>query len=406
MRLRTVTTACVLAAVSLVPAPLLAQAVAKLERQLLPLQEGVLKDAPGVDGALWESLAFLRAEEERQRAVQGNITFGLTGDESGPRSLFKLNTGVALTRNAFPSEISVDSFLGLQLANGRIQEDVTSLKISYDYHATRRVEYFAFAERYSDNFLSIQQRYEVGFGARLGFDFGHIGDPAESDRQFANLRRNLRGVRAAAAALPAPAQARLQASGVLDQVRVDQALDDLEHVVHGRQTRLFVGLAASVFAEIEHAAIDVVYSSPASAGGENASAAPVNSQITIDGTQRYRLSIRPGVRLRPSRVVQIRVFPYVKLPLSGPHHVTLPDGQRRLDYRRDVLSEMTWSLRPEETGLENVDFVFTFNHFFDNVPPMLPAQVVTDAAAAGRVIDRLSGEQRHRFVSMSLRVRW
>ncbi len=387
------------------PAPALAQAVANLERQLLPLQEGALKDAPGTDGTLWESLAFLRAEEDRQRAVKGNITFGMTGDESGPRSLFKLNTGIGLTRGIFPSEITVDSFLSLQLANGQIQEDVTSLKISYDYHTTRQLEYFAFAERFSDNFLSIQQRYEIGFGARLGFDFGRIGDWRETDRQFANLQRNLQGVRAVAGTLPAPAQARLRATGVLDQARFDGALDNLEHMVRDRQTRLFIGLAASVFAEIEHAAIDVVSSSPAT-DTQNTSQTPVKTKITLEGTHRYRLNIRPTIRFRPSREVLIRVYPYLKLPLNGPQHVTLPNGQRRLDYRRDVLSEMTWSIRPEETGLESVDFVFTFNHFFDSVPPVLPAQFVADAAAAGRVIFPVSAEEGHRFVSMSLRVRW
>jgi hypothetical protein len=37
---------------------------------------------------------------------------------------------------------------------------------------------------------------------------------------------------------------------------------------------------------------------------------------------------------------------------------------------------------------------------------MLPQRVVDDAAAAGRVFDRIIAEEGHRFVSMSLRVRW
>lgn len=82
------------------------------------------------------------------------------------------------------------------------------------------------------------------------------------------------------------------------------------------------------------------------------------------------------------------------------------DGERRLDYRRDVFSEMTWTIRPEDTGVEGVDFVFTLNHFFDNVPPTVPPQVIDAAVAAGRQLDRVSAEQSHRYVAMSLRIKW
>jgi hypothetical protein len=286
------------------------------------------------------------------------------------------------------------------MVNGQVQEDVTSLKISYDYHTTNNVQYFAFAERFSDNFLSIQQRYEIGFGARVGFDVGRAGNWQESDRHFANVRQNLPAIRAAAASLPRASLARLQAGRVLDPMRVDAALDNLEYMVRNEQTKLFVGLAASVFAEIENAALDVLSAALAD------TAPGVKTRIDLDGTHRYRLNIRPTLRVRPSRQIVLRVYPYWKLPLDGDRHVTLPNGERRFDYRRDVLSEMTWTIRPEDTGVEAVEFVFTFNHFFDNAPPAVPAPFLDEAASAGRSFDRLVAEERHRFISMALRIRW
>jgi hypothetical protein len=391
---------CVLAALALAAAPAGAQTLATLERTLLPQQDNILKS--GVDQTFWESLAFLRTEEDRQRAIRGNVTFGMTGDSSGPRSLFKMNTGIALSRGTYPAEFTVDTFLSLQLANGQVQEDVTSLKISYDYHTTKWLQYFAFAERFSDNFLSISQRYEVGFGARLGVSFGRIGDWRETDRQFANFRRNLPGVRAVAAKLPAVAQLRLQPTALFDEQRFENMLDNFDQMVRDRQERLFLGIAASVFTEVEQAAIDATSTPISPAAGQ----APVRVKTFLDGSHRYRLNVRPTIRFRATPQVSFRIYPYMKLPIDGPRHVTLPNGERRLDYRRDVLSDMTWSLRPDETGLEGVDFIFTFNHFFDNAPPMLPQRVIDDAAAAGRVFDRLIAEEGHRFVSMSLRVRW
>jgi hypothetical protein len=393
--------ACAFAAACVLPTAAQAQALATLERALLPQQDVMIKSGT-VDGTFWESLAFLRAEEDRQRAIRGNVTFGMTGDSSGPRSLFKLNTGVGLSRGVFPAEFTVDTFLSLQLANGQVQEDVTSLKISYDYHTTKSLQYFAFAERFSDNFLSIAQRYEVGFGARLGASFGRIGDWRETDRHLNNFRRNLAGARAVAAKLPALAQVRLQPTAIFDEERFAKTLDNLDQMMRDRQERLFVGIAVSAFAEVEQAAIDAMSSPISPASG----AAAVRVKTSLDGTHRYRLNIRPTIRFRASPQVSFRVYPYWKLPIDGPRQVTLRNGERRLDYRRDVLSDMTWSLQPGETGLEGVDFIFTFNHFFDNAPPMLPQRVIDDAAAAGRVFDRLIAEEGHRFVSMSLRVRW
>jgi hypothetical protein len=172
-------------------------------------------------------------------------------------------------------------------------------------------------------------------------------------------------------------------------------------MVRNEQTKLFVGLAASVFAEIENAAIDVLSVAVADPGSP-----VIRTKIDLDGTHRYRLNIRPTLRIRPSRQILVRVYPYWKLPLDGARRVTLPNGERRLDYRRDVLSEMSWTIRPEDTGVEAVDFVFTFNHFFDNVPPVVPARFVDEAAAIGRLFDRVIAEERHRFISMSLRIRW
>ena len=74
--------------------------------------------------------------------------------------------------------------------------------------------------------------------------------------------------------------------------------------------------------------------------------------------------------------------------------------------RRDVLSEMTWEIHPEDTGLENVALVFTFNHYFDNAPPTLPAGVIADINAAGRVLDRVQAERAHRMMALSLKLRW
>jgi hypothetical protein len=394
---RLVTIATVAVVTLFAAAPARAQAVADLERRLLPLQPGALSTLPP---SFWEGLALLRDEEDRQRSLLADITFGLSGDEAGERSLFKLNTGISLSRGVFPSELSVVSRFGLQMRDGRLQEDVTSLLITHDYHASHYLQYFTFAERFTDSFLSIQQRYEIGFGARVGASFGRVGNWRAVDARFAAVRAGLAEVEAARDSTPSIAAALEPA----EMVRFRSAIGNLHHAIEDRQARLMVGLVASVFAELERAELEVT-SVPAGGipvGADDA----ITSKVSLDAEQRYRLNLRPSLRLRPSAQIVVTVFPYFKLPLDGPRRVRMPDGTERLDYRRDVLSEMVWSVRSEQTGLESVDVVFTFNHHFDNVPPSLPAEMVAEAAAAGRAFVRLSAEQRHRVLALSLKLRW
>ncbi len=374
--------------------PAAAQTAAAVERALLPLKPGVLA---GLPETFWGGLAFVRAEEDRQRSLRADITFGLTGDETDSRSLFRLNTGIAIARAAFPSEVTVVNRLALLLRDGEVQEDVTSLQISYDYHAGRHLEYFAFAERFADNFLSIEQRYEVGFGLRAGVNIGHVGPWRDTEARFAAVARELPAVAAAAAATPPGVPPPVTPA---DLDRLTTTMGYLRDSFRERQARLFVGLATSVFAEVERAELDVLATPLPGVTGTDA-----RVKVSLPGTHRYRVSLRPTLRLRPTRDVLITVLPYYKLPLDGPRRV-LRDGERRLDYRRDLFTEMVWAIRQDQAGLDNVDLVAALSHFYDNVPPALGPAALADAAESGRRYTRTVADESHRFATISLRLRW
>lgn len=388
-----------------VATPAHGQIIANFERRQLPQQPTLLSRAT-LDKRFWDALAALRAEEEKQRSLKADITFGLSGDESGARSLFKLNTGISLSRGDYPSEVTVANRIFLQMRDGQLQEDVTTLQITYDYHTKRALEYFTFAERFTDSFLSIQQRYEVGFGARTGMSFGRVGNFEETDRHFSTVRQGLGALCSATGARwqEPPGRDPVCAGPVEKEYQsLWTALDNLEHAVEDGQQRLFLGLAASVFAEIERAELEVT-SLPV--GGVTAAAPAITSKVTLPSEQRYRLTLRPTFRFRASKEVLITIYPYFKLPIDGPRRVMGADGVERLDYRRDVLSNMAWTIKQDQTGLENVELLFTLNHFFDNVPPTLLASTIADAASQGRVFRTTSAEGRHRVVALALRLRW
>ncbi len=380
------------ALLALVTVPGQAQSVADLERRLLPFRNTLAPTA-----GFWEALADLRSLEERQQALRADILFGLSGDEAGERSLYKLNTGIAVSRGDYPSELSVDSRLGLQLRDGMLQEDVTTLRITYDYHTSRTLQYSAFAERFTDNFLSIQQRYEIGFGARLAWPLGFVGDEAELDRKMNVVRTGLTGMTGVASNPASLTSSDLQ--------RFGRSVDELDRSIRDTEARLLFGIAVSVFSEIERASLDVM-SVPLV--GPIVPGDSLAVSIAVPSRQRYRLSIRPTFRWRPAPDVRIQVFPYFKLPLNASHRVPDPGDStvRRYDFRRDIYSELAWTLRSDQTGLENVQFVLTLNHFLDNVPPSLSARRIAEEAARGRVFVRTYAERTHSYVSLALRVRW
>lgn len=382
----------------LVPVAGDAQVVADMERKLLPFQRGVLDSL--LPATFWEALAALRREEDQQRALKADILFGLSGDEAGEKSLYKLNTGISLSRGDFPSELSVVSRLGLQLRDGVLQEDVTSLQITYDYHATSALQYFAFAERFTDNFLSIQQRYEIGFGARLAAHLGSMSARRGIDARVDQVRGAFLPMRATPGIATRSNPVSLT---VADIDRFDAAAEEIRRSLLERDARLVIGIAASLFAEIERADLDVV-SIPQS--GPVTTADEVKSKVSLPSEQRYRVSLRPTFRWRPTKDVQVRIYPYWKLPLDAPRRVVAANGDKRLDYRRDIYSELSWSLKGDQTGLENVEFVLTYNHYFDNVPPSLSAQVIADELAKGRVFRAVEAEGSHRVIALALRLRW
>lgn len=161
-------------------------------------------------------------------------------------------------------------------------------------------------------------------------------------------------------------------------------------------------MAVSVFSEIERADIksEVVSTDPATSQD-----VIETKTFSLTGTQRFRLTLRPTVVLRPTSGVQISLNPYFKLPLDRSRQLDV-QGEQRLDFRRDIQTRLTWTLQSDDTGAENVGVVFKFDHYFDNLPPSMPAELVAKEKEAGRQLKRTAAEGAHRLFSLELKVSW
>lgn len=372
-------------------APVYGQSMAQAELTFLPWKAELFEAKD-----FWETLTAARKEEDK-RKITGTISAGFNGDQANGDSLFKLKTGAALSRSAYPSELRFSADVSMQVKGKEFQEDVTTLLANYDYNHYRYAQYYAFVERFTDSFLSIDQRYETGFGAMFGLHLGGLRAKAlELDTKLAALTIDpatsspMTGSKVPG--IPAVETAALRGRTALtpdDYKNLATAVRRLRDTLATKESRYFLGIAISAFSELELAKI------------ETTTASGVKKSFTLDPTHKFRFTIRPTVIARPADQLEVTFYPYLKYPLEGPWKI----GDK-VDYRFDLISTTTWTLEKDTTGNENVAFTFKFERRHDNVPPQVPASSVDAAKAAGDPLLLEAAHKTHYSTGISLTVKW
>ncbi len=146
-----------------------------LDPEVLP---PAIADDPACEaaGRFWSMLVAVGREEAGNRQFRSSVDMSLEGNEaSGPitvgdeedeerRQLYKLNSRMNASYGRYPGQFKFRAGIGVTFEDGEFREDVSDLFVAYDRYARDWAEFFVFADRSSDNFLSIDQRYEVGAG--------------------------------------------------------------------------------------------------------------------------------------------------------------------------------------------------------------------------------------------------
>jgi hypothetical protein len=161
------------------------------------------KEAPGCTRAqaaqaaadLTGQLKAIAAYEHGERELKGDVGGGFSGDEApievrrargaadddprpvitsnaDPASNYKIDSTVTVTRGSYPQRFRLSTSVGVLLSGKKFQEDVSNLLFSYGHYTTSWAEVYGFAERISDSYLSIDQRWEVGGGTFLSWKLG------------------------------------------------------------------------------------------------------------------------------------------------------------------------------------------------------------------------------------------
>ncbi len=327
--------------------------------------------------------------EQDARSFSATASMSLRGDEApaitgsdgsnaGEKSRSNVNIGISLDRGSYPSQLSFNSNIGVIYSDGAFDENVSTVHLSVDHYVTPMIQPYAFVHRRSDNFMSIDQRYEIGGGAvfdwhPLGYGSGSIASERRLKNAFTKSGRGkiqqLGGPLGADPlsygdnALPhwaecyrvlnklddSPATtAKIRAAIDEMNVRWKEALD----ATRKKHTRLRLGLLVGVFYELETAAINTG-----------------DATLDVPGERAYRLQLRPTIRMKPVDWLTLRTDFYYKKSLSDDLFDVAGDDA---DYRSNLQFSVSISqFGGSRNGGIRTSTRLTYTRFYDNLPPQV-----------------------------------
>lgn len=348
--------------------------------------------------ALLGLLKAIADEQEAQRKLTFEVGAALSSDDAdGGGSLnaaenHRADVSLALRRGSYPGELGFATNFGVSLADGRFSENISQLHVSYDHYIGPQVQPFVFLNRLSDQFLSIDQRYEVGSGIVIDV---HPFRVYKSDEQTPSGRDRLRKISAdsllddryvltwmnclqkayaVASGGTNFAKDSLLIRGLLERVRKERRR--VSDGVRKTTSWLRAAMLFEVIAELERATIAV----KDAAGNELATPVP--------GRRTYRWAIRPTIVLRPFEALTIRADYYYKHAFAG--FRAAADGSS--DFRRDV--RVAVIADGSASGAGRLTATLEFQRLFDNAPPFAggPSGVVVARDRHDRIALRLGAK--------------
>jgi len=290
--------------------------------------------------------SLLELAEKKRTAWALGISANFKTDNAGDNRVTDLGTGASVEKGTYPRQFRFDAKSNVRFKKNKLEEEVTTFLLNYDYYVSPNVEAYAFIERFKNSYLGINQRYEIGFGAKLEKRLGKFKNELSKniDSLFGVYKSQVNK----------------------NQVILDTFLNNPNHreleeykelemtSLRRDQTRLIIGIAFSLFYELEKADELVA--------NNNA------DTLTLESENRYRFVIRPSLELKASKSLTFYGHCYAKFPLFAPYNSkTNPHG----DYRIDAILNAKLNLSNNLEGNEKVALLVSYSHRFDNDPPSI-----------------------------------
>ena len=315
-----------------------------------------------------------------------SLAAGFSGDRAGEQSLYKLNVEAAVNKGVYPRTVRFRAGTSVQHKNNVAQDNVTTLVMNFDYYFAPWFETYAFIERFSDTYLSIKERYEVGGGIKLELNLldTPAGERVRQDRE-AMAADGASSLQEFAAFLD---RAEQEGDGQVDARGLRPLLaayrTERRNILAGlrqKESMLSLGLALSFFSEMEQAEINAYILSQ----GVSESA-----RFALDAEQRFRVVVRPNVTFRPLDTLSFKGHLYLKYPLGGSLR-----SEGRLDYRTDSFLSAELKLPTDPEWGKRVSLILEYQRHYENLPPRIPQSTIDATLAAGQSISPVQAERTH-----------
>lgn len=325
---------------------------------------------------------------------------GFDGHRAGEENLYKLNVEIEATKGVYPREFRFRAGTSVQLKNNDWQEEVTSLMVNYDYHFKPWLEVYGFVERFSDSYLNIKHRYEVGGGVMFELDFGTTKKIHEvwkkdlntyediSKKAYNGYREYLKKLDENSTDKKSTTDTRLLRKQLGDLEKEEKRI---KRAFNKKHARLSVGMALTIFSELEKAEIEKKF--------VDESIPEEKEPFSLDGEQRFRIVLRPSVVFRPTKTLTLRMLKYYKNPLGNP---IKEEGRR--DYRTDAMIRAEIKLPVATNWAKNVLLVFEYQRHYDNLPPEVPKSIIDDYIDKGMRLQKEKAENTHEQFKFKLQI--
>lgn len=201
-------------------------------------------------------LKALKNQIQAENKISGTLGFGLGIQNSENQDLSQFNISAKGTKGFYPGEFKFDSRIVTQVQDGQFIENLSNLSMSYDHHLGRSLasEGYIFIKRTTNNFLNIDQRYEVGSGIVWNFFLSGKGVTKNMDRLERRLTpKGQKKLKALTSYIPKKGKALSEENDDenLKLCNDNICLSDLENLTELEKTKIKKEIRRSIFSVIK-----------------------------------------------------------------------------------------------------------------------------------------------------------
>ena len=323
----------------------------------------------------WGTLKYLRGYEQKQRELTGKAGFGFENNQTRTDKLFTLNAGIQIGRGIYPGEFTFNSKVDMTVRNGKFQENVSDIFLSYDYFPLKKdnalwLENFVFLNRFKDEFIGIEQRYEVGGGVIFEFwDKKHLTEEGRKEKDktvSSNFNKGFLDREWGLCMNTVCEQAKLKGPDINDINLLDKVQRRTQAAIITQHTRFRAGMLMGLYMESEQGTVKDSVQLAGTSGLMYFERDPLS-------TIKMRWEARPTFVIRSKKNLEINFRPYFKFPMPWAWYETVKSDSagvfsKRFDFHLDARLEAKITLTDDFQN-KKVSIGIEHRVLYDHSPP-------------------------------------